>query len=130
MKKEVRHMGLLNKKGLAFEKIELSKSKIDSDKTAKIKVNIKNFKEKFDNILLKTKTDDENNQYIAISNPVIQLSPLDFPDKNTGEHEITITPHNIPLSKMSFKIIVEVFGNNKEKPMLEKEFTLTVNKKS
>lgn len=123
-------MGLLNKKGLAFEKIELSKSKIDSDKTAKIKVNIKNFKEKFDNILLKTKTDDENNQYIAISTPVIQLSPLDFPDKNTGEHEITITPHNIPLSKMSFKIIVEVFGNNKEKPMLEKEFTLTVNKKS
>ena len=123
-------MGLFIKKGLAFEKIELSKSKIDSDKTANIRVNIKNFKEKFDNIVLKTKTDDESNQYIAIDNPVIQLASLDFPDKNTGEHEITIIPRNIPLSKMSFKITVEVFGNNKEKPILKKEFNLTVNKKS
>jgi hypothetical protein len=122
-------MGLF-KKGLAFETIELSKSKIDSDKTTQIKVNIKNFKEKFDNIILKIKTDDESNQYVAISTPVIQLSPLDSPNKNTGEHEITITPHNIPLSKMSFKITVEVFGNNKEKSILEKEFNLTVNKKS
>ena len=47
-----------------------------------------------------------------------------------GEHEITITPHNIPLSKMSFKITVEVFGNNKEKPILKKEFNLTVKKKT
>ena len=120
----------LFKKELAFEKIELSKSKIDSDKTAKIKVNVKNFKEKFDNIILKINTDDASNQYVTISDPVIQLTPLDFPDKNTGEHEITITPHNIPLSKMSFKITVEVFGNNKEYPIIKKEFNLTVNKKS
>ena len=122
-------MGLF-KKELAFEKIELSKSKIDSDKTAKIKVNVKNFKEKFDNLVLKIRSDDVRNQYVTISNPVIQLAPLDFPDKNTGEQEITITPHNIPLSKMSFKITVEVFGNNKEKSILQKEFNLTVNKKS
>ena len=122
-------MGLF-KKELAFEKIELSKSKIDSDKTATIKVNVKNFKETVDNIVLKIKTDDQSNQYVTISNPVIQLSSLDFPDKNTGEHEITITPHNIPLSTMSFKITVEVFGNNKEKPILNKEFDLTVKKKN
>jgi hypothetical protein len=122
-------MGLF-KKELAFEKIELSKSKIDSDKTSTIKVNVKNFKDKVDNIILKIKTDDQNNQYVTINNPVIRLSPLDFPDKNTGEHEITITPHNIPLSTMSFKITVEVFGNNREKPILNKEFNLTVKKKT
>ena len=122
-------MGLF-KKELAFEKIKLSKSKIDSDKSAIIKVNVKNFKEKFDNLVLKIRTDDASNQYVTISNDVIQLPPLDFPDKNTGEHEITITPHNIPLSTMSFKIIVEVFGNNKEKPILQKEFNLTVKKKN
>jgi hypothetical protein len=120
----------LFKKELAFEKIELSKSKIDSDKSAMIKVNVKNFKEKFDNLVLKIRTDDASNQYVTISNAVIQLPPLDFPDKNTGEHEITITPHNIPLSTMSFKIKVEVFGNNKEKPVLHKEFNLTVKKKN
>ena len=122
-------MGLF-KKELAFEKIELSKSKIDSDKTAIIKVNIKNYKEKVDNIVLKISTDDQISQYVTISNHVIQLSSLDFPDKNTGEHEITITPHNIPLSTMSFKITVEVFGNNKEKPILHKEFNLTIKKKN
>lgn len=122
-------MGLF-KKELAFEKIELSKSKIDSDKTTTIKVNVKNYNEKVDNIILKIKTDDQNNQYVIISNSVIQLSSLDFPNKNTGEHEIVITPHNIPLSTMSFKITVEVFGNNKEKPILNKEFNLTVKKKT
>ncbi|TRZ81026.1 MAG: hypothetical protein D4R90_00285 [Nitrosopumilales archaeon] len=122
-------MGLF-KKELAFEKIELSKSKIDSDKTATIKVNVKNFKEKFDNIILKIMTDDASNQYVTISTPVIQLTSLDLPDKNTGEHEITITPHNIPLSTMSFKITVEVFGNNKEYPIIKKEFNLTVKKKT
>jgi hypothetical protein len=122
-------LGLFSKKGLEFEKIELSKSKIDSDKSAKIKVNVKNFKEKFDNLILKIKTDDENNQYVLVSPDTIQLPPLDFPDKNTGEHEITLTPHNIPLSKMNFKILVEVFGAGKEKPLLKKEFNLTVNKK-
>lgn len=122
-------MGIFSKKGLAFEKIELSKSKITSDKPATIKVNVKNFKEKFDNIVLKTKTDDENNQYLTISTPSLQLPSLDFPNRNTGDHEITISPHNIPVSKMSFKITVEVYANNGEKPLLKKEFDLTVNKK-
>ena len=122
-------MGIFNKKGLAFEKIELSKSKISSDKTITIKVNVKNFKEKFGNIILKTKTDDENNQYLTISTPSLQLPSLDFPNRNTGDHEITISPHNIPVNKMSFKITIEVYANNIEKPMLKKEFDLTVNKK-
>jgi hypothetical protein len=122
-------MGLF-KKELSFEKIELSKSKIDSDKSAIIKVNVKNSKEKFDNLVLKIKTDDASNQYVTISNSVIQLPPLDFPDKNTGEQEITIIPHNIPLSTMSFKIGVEVFANDKEKPLLQKEFNLTIKKKN
>jgi len=30
---------------------------------------------------------------------------------------------------MSFKITVEVYANNEEKPVLKKEFDLTVNKK-
>lgn len=120
----------LFKKELAFEKIELSKSKIDSDKTSTIKVNVKNFKNKVDNIILKIQTDDQSNQYVTIDNPVMQLSSLDFPNKNTGEYEITITPHNIPLSTMFFKVTVEVFGNNKDKPILHKEFRLTVKKKN
>ena len=123
-------MGIFSKKGLAFEKIKLSKSKITSDKTTTIKVNVKNFKEKFGNIVLKTKTDDTNNQYLTISTPSIQLPSLDFPNRNTGDHEITISPHNIPVNKMSFKITVEVYANNVEKQMLKKEFNLTVNKKS
>ena len=122
-------MGIFVKKGLAFEKIELSKSKITSDKTATIKANVKNFKEKFGNIILKTKSDDTNNQFLTISMPSLQLPSLDFPNRNTGDHEITISPHNIPVSKMSFKITVEVYANNVEKPMLKKEFNLTVNKK-
>ena len=121
-------MGLFNKK-LVFEKIELTNSKIDSDKTTKIKVNIKNFKETFDNITLKISTDDKNNEYLKIANPVTHLSSLTFPNQNTGEHEITIIPHNIPLGKMSFNVKVEVFGNNPEKPILTKEFNLTINKK-
>jgi len=123
-------LGIFSKKGLAFEKIKLSKSKITSDKTTTIKVNVKNFKEKFGNIVLKTKTDDTNNQYLTISTPSIQLPSLDFPNRNTGDHEITISPHNIPVNKMSFKITVEVYANNVEKQMLKKEFNLTVNKKS
>jgi len=122
-------LGIFFKKGLAFEKIELSQSKISSDKTATIKVNVKNFKEKFDNIILKIKTDDENNQYLTISTPSLQLPSLDFPNRNTGDHEITINPHNIPVNKMSFKIIVEAYANNGEKLILKKEFDLTVNKK-
>ncbi len=122
-------MGILIKKGLAFEKIEISKSKISSDKIATIKVNVKNFKEKFWDLILKIRTDDEKNQYIKISTPTVQLPSLDMPNKNTGECEITITPYNIPLDKMSFKITVEVYANNIEKPELKKEFELTVHKK-
>mgnify|MGYP007099587487 CR=1 FL=1 len=123
-------MGLFGKKGLAFEKIELSKSKINSDKTSTIKVNVKNFKEKFDNLVVKTKTDDQTGQYLTISAPVLNLPALDFPNRNTGEHEIVITPQNIPVRKMSFKIIIEVYANNVESPLLKKDFDLTVNKKT
>ena len=123
-------MGIFGKKGLAFEKIELSKSKIDSDKTSTIKVNVKNFKEKFENLVVKTKTDDQTNQYLTINTPTLNLPTLDFPNRNTGEHEIVITPHNIPVSKMSFKITVEVYANGGETPLLKKDFDLTVNKKT
>lgn len=123
-------MGIFGKKGLAFEKIELSKSKINSDKTSTIKVNVKNFKENFANIVVKTKTDDQIGQYLTISTPTLNLPTLDFPNRNTGEHEIVITPHNVPVSKMSFKITVEVYANNGESPLLKKDFDLTVNKKT
>ena len=117
------------KKGLAFEKIKLSKSKISSDKTTTITANVKNFKEKFENIVLTTKTDDADGQYLKIDKSSIQLPSLDFPNRNTGDHEITLSPHNIPLNKMPFKITLEVFANNDKKPVLKKEFDLTVNKK-
>ena len=121
-------MGLF-KKQLAFEKIKLTKSKISSDKSTTIVVNVKNFKEKFENIVLTTKTDDMVGQYLKIDKPLIQLTSLDFPNKNTGDHEITLSPYNIPLDKMSFKITLEVFANNDKKPIIKKEFDLTVNKK-
>jgi hypothetical protein len=123
-------LGLFGKKELAFEKIELSKSKISSDKTTTIKVNVKNFKEKFENLVLKTRTDDQTGQYLAISTPVLNLPTLDFPNRNTGEQEIVITPKNIPVNKMSFKITVEVYANDVEKPLLKKDFDLTVTKKT
>lgn len=122
-------MGLL-RKGLAFEKLKLSNSKIASDKFTTITVNLKNNQEKFDNILLTTKTDDLNNQYLKIDRPSLQLPSLDFPNRNSGDHQITITPYNIPLNKMTFKITLEVFANNKPKAVLRKEFTLNVMKKS
>ena len=122
-------MGLFKKKGLSFEKIKLSKSNIDSDKNAVITINIKNSDEVFTNIILTTKTDDVKNEYLKIDKPTINLPPLDFPNRNTGDHEITITPFNIPLSKMPFKITLNVFANNNEKPLLKKEFDLVVNKK-
>ena len=121
-------MGLF-KKGLAFEKTKLSKSKISSDTTTTITVNVKNFKEKFENVVLTTKTDDADGQYLKIDKPLIQLPSLDLPNRNTGDHEITINPYNIPLDKMPFKITLEVFANNEKKPILKKEFDLTVNKK-
>ncbi len=121
--------GLFHKKKLAFEKIELSKSKINSDETATITVNVKNFKEKMDDISVVTKTEDTSNQYLIIKEPSIRLPSLVFPDSNTGNHQITINPYNIPIHKMEFKINVEVYTDNAKKLMLKKEFDLTVNKK-
>lgn len=123
-------MGLFGTKGLAFEKVKLSQSKIASDKFATITLNIKNRKEKFDHIFVTTKTDDLNNQYLKIDKPSLQLPSLDFPNENTGDHKITITPFNIPLTKMTFKITLEVFANNKTKPALRKEFNLNTVKKN
>jgi len=122
-------LGIFGKRGLAFEKIELSKSKINSDETTTITVNVKNFKEKFDDIAVITKTDDASNQYLHISNTSLRLPSLVFPNSNTGDHEIMLNPYNIPVHKMSFKITVEVYTNNAKKLMLKKEFDLTVNKK-
>jgi hypothetical protein len=122
-------LGIFGKKGLAFEKINLSKSKINSDEATTIKVNVKNFKEQFENLVLKIKTDDQSSQYLTIGTPTIKLPSLDFPNRNTGDHEITINPLNIPVSKMSFKITIEVYANSGEKPLLKKDFDLTVNKK-
>lgn len=122
-------MGLFSRKGLSFAKIKLSKSKINSDKSSTITINIKNYEEKFRNIIVTTKTDVLENQYLKIDKPLVQLPQLDFPNRNTGDHEITITPYSIPLNKMPFKIILKVFANNNEKPLLQKEFSLIVNKK-
>ncbi len=122
-------MGIFSKKGLAFEKIDLSKSKINSDQTTKLTINIKNFKEKFDDITVVTKTDDTTNQYLTIDKPTLRLPSLDFPNRNTGDQEVIINPYNITLQKMAFKISVEVYTSNLQKLMLKKEFTLTVNKK-
>ena len=122
-------MGIFSKKGLAFEKIDLSKSKINSNETAKITVNVKNFKEKFDDISVLIKTDDATNQYLQISKSTLRLPSLDFPNRNTGDQEIIINPINIPLQKMTFKISIEVYADNAKKLMLKKEFNLTVNKK-
>jgi len=122
-------LGIFSKKGLAFEKIDLSKSKINSDETAKITVNVKNFKEKFNDISVLTKTDDATNQYLQINKPTLRLPSLDFPNRNTGDQEIIINPINIPVQKMTFKISIEVYTDNAKKLMLKKEFTLTVNKK-
>jgi hypothetical protein len=122
-------MKIFGKKGIAFEKMKLTDSKIDSTETTTITLNVKNFKEKFENIIVITKTDDLDGQYLKIDKPMIQLPPLDFPNRNTGDHTITITPHNIPLNKMSFKITVEVFSSERKAPMLKKEFSLLVSKR-
>lgn len=122
-------MGLFDKKKLAFEKIELSHSTINSDETTKIKINVRNFKESFENIVVKINTDDKNEEYLKISDSVMRLSSLTLPNQNTGDHEITIIPHNIPLRKMSFNIRVELFGNDSEQPILTKEFDLMISKK-
>jgi hypothetical protein len=123
-------LGLFTKKGLKFEKLKISKSKITSDKFVTITLNLKNNKEKFDNILITTKTDDLNNEYLKIDKPSLQLPSLDFPNGNTGDHTITITPYNIPLNKMTFKTTLDVFANNKPKSILQKEFRFDVVKKT
>ena len=123
-------MGLFSKKGLSFEKLKLSNSKITSDKYVAITLNLKNNEDKFDSILVITKTDDINDQYLKIDKPSLSLPSLDFPNRNTGDHKITITPYNIPLNKMTFKINLEVFVNNNSKSILRKEFNLEVIKKN
>lgn len=120
---------MFSKKGLGFEKIELSKSKIKSDEVTTLTVNVKNFNDKFDDITLVTKTDDATNQYLVINKPSVRLPSLDFPNRNTGDQIITINPFNIPLQKMTFKIRVEVYTDNAKKLMLKKEYDLTVSKK-
>ena len=123
-------MGLFARKGLAFEKLKLSNSKITSDKFTTITLNLKNHEKTFDNILITAKTDDLNNQYLKIDKPSLQLPSLDFPNRNTGDHKITITPYDIPLNKMTFKITLDVFANNDPKSLLRKEFNLNVTKKT
>ena len=123
-------MGLFGKKGLTFEKLKISNSKITSDKFSTIILNLKNNEEKFDSITVTIKTDDLNNEYLKIDKPLLQLPSLDFPNRNTGDHIITITPFNIPLNKMTFKITVEVFANNKPKSVLRKNFNLDIVKKT
>ena len=123
-------MGLFTGKGLKIEKLKLSDSKISSDKSATITVNLKNREEKFANITVSTRTDDLSGQYLKIDKPSIQLPSLDFPNRNTGDHKITLTPYNIPLTKMTFKITLEVFANTNPKPVLRKGFSLDVIKKS
>ncbi len=121
--------GIFGRKRLSFETIRLTNSKIDSDETTSIKVNVKNSKEKFDNIVVKTTIEDEGKQYLTIGTNSLNLPDLDFPNRNTGDHDIVITPYNIPVSKMSFKILVDVYAKNTGNPMLRKELVLTVNKK-
>lgn len=123
-------MGLFFRNELKFEKLKLSNSKIKSDKFTTIIINLKNKQEKFDNILLTTKTDDLNNQYLKIDRPSLQLPSLDFPNRSTGDHIITITPYNIPLDKMTFRITLEVFANNKPQTILQKKFSLDVMRKT
>ena len=123
-------MGLFIRKSIAFEKIKLSNSKTTSNKSTTITVNLKNREKKFDDILVTTKTDDLNGQYLKIDKPSLQLPSLDFPNRNTGDHVITITPYNIPLSKMIFKIELDVFANKNPKPVLRKKFNLTITKKT
>ena len=119
---------IINPTGLTFEKILLSKSEINSDETAIITVNVKNYKESFKNIFVKTKSDDVNNQYLTISTASLPLPDIDYPNKNTGDHTITIKPHDISLTKIPFKITVEVYANNIAEPMLTYDFDLTVKK--
>lgn len=122
-------MGLFSRGNLAFEKIKLSDSKIASDGHATITLNVKNRDQKFDGLVAVLETDDLQGQYLKIDAPSLSLPALDFPNRNTGDHKITITPYNIPLSEMSFKMRLKVMAGGADKPALEKKFSLTVTKK-
>ncbi|WP_162858546.1 hypothetical protein [Candidatus Nitrosotenuis aquarius] len=122
-------MGLLSRKKLKFEKIKITSTKINSNEFCTITFNIRNFKDVFAKITAITKTDDVQNQYLRIDKPQIELPSLDFENRNTGDHSVLITPYNIPLNKMLFRITVEVFTDDNNKPQIKKEFRLTVNKK-
>lgn len=122
-------MGLFSRGNLAFEKIKLSDSKIASDGHATITLNVKNRDQKFDGLVAVLETDDLQGQYLKIDAPSLSLPALDFPNRNTGDHKITITPYNIPLSEMSFKMRLKVMAGGTGKPALEKKFSLTVTKK-
>lgn len=121
-------LGLLSRKKLKFEKIKITSTKINSNEFCTITFNIRNFKDVFAKITAITKTDDVQNQYLRIDKPKIELPSLDFENRNTGDHSVLITPHNIPLNKMLFRITIEIFTDDK-KPQIKKEFRLTVNKK-
>ncbi|WP_268541656.1 hypothetical protein [Candidatus Nitrosotenuis cloacae] len=122
-------MGLFSRGNLAFEKINLSRSKIASDGYATITLNVKNRDQKFDGLVAVTETDDLQGQYLKIDTPSLSLPALDFPNRNTGDHKITLTPHNIPLSEMSFRIHLKIMAGGADRPVLEKKFSLTVTKK-
>jgi hypothetical protein len=122
-------LGLFDRKKLKFEKIKISSKKINSDQSCTITFNIKNFKGKFEKINAVTKTDDLKNQYLRIDKPIIELPSLDFPNRNTGDHFVVITPKDIPLGKMLFKISVEILADDNNKPYVKKDFNLVVNKK-
>ncbi|NOJ27266.1 MAG: hypothetical protein DA330_04560 [Nitrososphaera sp.] len=122
-------MGLFSRGSIAFEKIKLSDSKIASDGHATITLNVKNRDQKFDGLVAVLETDDLQGQYLKIDAPSLSLPALDFPNRNTGDHKITITPYNIPLSEMSFKMRLKIMTGSTGKPALEKKFSLTVTKK-
>lgn len=122
-------LGLLSRKKLKFEKIKITSTKINSNEFCTITFNIRNFKDVFAKITAITKTDDVQNQYLRIDKPKIELPSLDFENRNTGDHSVLITPYNIPLNKMLFRITIEIFTDDNNKPQIKKEFRLTVNKK-
>lgn len=120
---------IINPKGLQFEIIKLDPVEIKSTETATITINVRNFgNEKFDSIYVKTTTDDQEKKFLLISPEILRLPSLDLDNKNTGDHKITITPFNIPLEKMPFKIMVEVYANGEMQPKISHVFDLTVTK--
>ena len=128
----------LNPKGLAFEKIGLSSEtqttpsdniSITADQTAKITINIKNYNQVFHDIKINTTTDDSTNEFHTLDHPLLLVSSLDRPNKNTGDNYITITPHNIKLDTTPLTITVEVYANNTQSPIISHVLHLTITKK-